>query len=251
MRFAGSRSLVTVDGPSFPGQGRCAMSERQLVDHGAAGGMLRRPARRRGAVTKRLGLLTVGACVLIGPGRAASAQDVADVPPRVEKVRAVERGWFMQADVGMTVFVNELDNRRYGPGPQVGVFVGYDLLPILNLGVGVAFWGGEVSEDDDIPPPVGDLFYLIPTVRAQFAVVTTERNYMWLRGDVGFGFGMPSDIDGVDYAGNGPVFGVTAGFERFTKLRHFAIGIHAGVLVVTEPDIGIGITVTPTLKYTF
>ena len=155
----------------------------------------------------------------------------------------------MQADVGVAVFVNELDNRRYGPGPQVGVFLGYDILPVLNLGLGVTFWGGEV--DSGAEAPLGDLFYVSPMFRAQVALVTTERNFMWVRGDVGFGFGMPSEIDGVEYAGDGPVFGVTAGFERFTKLRHFAIGIHGGVVFVTEPSLGIGITVTPTIKYTF
>ena len=181
----------------------------------------------------------------------ASAQEVADTPPKVQQIEAVERGWFLQADVGLTVFVNEVDNRRYAPGPQIGVFLGYDILPILNLGVGVTFWGGEVDDGEDTPLPTGDLFYVAPMLRAQVALVTTERNFLWVRGDVGFGFGMPTEIDGVEYAGNAPVFGVTAGFERFTKLRHFAIGIHGGVVIVTDPGLGVGVTITPTLKYTF
>ncbi|MEO1337363.1 MAG: adventurous gliding motility protein CglE, partial [Myxococcota bacterium] len=150
-----------------------------------------------------------------------------------------------------TAFVNKLDGRRYNPGPQVGIVMGYDILPILSLGVGVAFWGGELSPPDEPAPPEGDLFFVTPLLRAQVAVFTTERNYVWIRGDVGLGFGFPASIDGVDYGGTGPVIGVTAGFERFTKLRHFAIGVHGGVVVVTEPAVGVGVTITPTLKYTF
>lgn len=187
-------------------------------------------------------------------GAAEDDKDSAgDVPQgqKIRRVEPIERGWFVQADVGVTTFVNEIEGRRFGPGPQVGVFLGYDILSVLNLGLGVSLWGGELDVNSDTPRPRADLFIVSPTLRLQVAVVTTERNFMWVRGDVGFGFGFPEAIDGVDYAGNGPVFGVTAGFERFTKLRHFAIGIHAGVVVVTQPDIGIGVTVTPTLKYTF
>ena len=169
-------------------------------------------------------------------------------PTAVQSVNPIERGWFIEADVGVTAFVNKIEDRRYEPGPQVAVIVGYDILPILNIGVGVSLWGGELSIDDSTPRPWGDLFVLTPTFRAQFAVFTTQRNFVWLRGDVGFGFGLPGELDGVDYAGNGPVFGVTAGYERFTKLRHFAIGVHGGVVILTQPGLGIGVTVTPTIQ---
>ncbi|MEM7676477.1 MAG: hypothetical protein AAF449_10785, partial [Myxococcota bacterium] len=116
---------------------------------------------------------------------AAYGQEIAESPPTTPTIRAVERGLFMQADVGLTVFVNELDGRRYNPGPQVGVVIGYDVLPILSLGAGVAFWGGEIVPPDDDTSPRSDLFTVTPLIRAQLAVLTTERNYVWVRGDFG------------------------------------------------------------------
>ena len=85
----------------------------------------------------------------------------------------------------------------------------------------------------------------------QFAILTTERNFLWIRGGAGFAFGLPAKINDVEYGGNGPAFGGSIGFERFTKLRHFSIGIEAGVLAVTKPAVGIGISLAPTVKYTF
>jgi len=46
----------------------------------------------------------------------------------------------------------------------------------------------------------------------------------------------PGEIDGVTYGGNGPTFGGSIGFERFSTLRHFSYGVRAGVLAVTKPD---------------
>ena len=195
-------------------------------------------------------LMTVGSSIGHAQDRPGD-QEVAEEPPETQPVRAIERGLFLQADVGVTVFVNELEGRRYDPGPQVGIVLGYDILSVLSLGVGVSLWGVEVESQPDVEAPHGDLFFVVPKVRAQLAIVTTERNFMWLRGEAGFGFGLPGEIDGVEYGGDGPVFGVSAGFERFTKLRHFAIGIHGGAVVVTQPDLGVGVSVMPTIKYTF
>ncbi len=202
-------------------------------------------------------LVGAGALTVIpAPVWAQAGED--PMPPEATFFQAVERGWFLAADVGMAGFVTEIDGQRYGPGPLLGIYAGYDILPIFNLGLGAMAWAGEVDLGDDPLPiddaeaaPIGDLLYVMPTMRAQLAVFTTERNYVWVRADVGFGWALPNQIDGVDYGGNGPVVGVTAGFERFTKLRHFAIGIHGGVLIVTAPGLAVGVTVTPTLKYTF
>lgn len=205
--------------------------------------------------------VVIGIVVLAGlPTRVEAQQAVAEEPPKVQSIQAVERGAFLETDVGLGLFVNELNDRRYGLSLLTGAFAGYDILPILSLSVGAYAVAASVSRSDSTPDPKGDLFFIAPTAQLQFALVTTERNFVFLRGAVGFAFALPKRIgedangDGepdVEYGGNGPMFAGTVGFERYTKLRHFSIGVHAGAVVVTQPSVGIGISVTPTLKYTF
>ncbi|MEQ9495362.1 MAG: adventurous gliding motility protein CglE [Deltaproteobacteria bacterium] len=202
----------------------------------------------------RVGSAFVALLVGIGASKVAVAQSgdtAGEDGPKVQQIRAVERGGFVQMDVGLTYLVNKIDDRSYGLGMVVGFFGGYDVLPILNVGVGVTAIAAGVQVDDNTPPPVGDLLFVIPTLRVQFAVLTTERNFVWIRGDVGFGLGLPGQIDGADYGGNGLAGGIAVGFERFTKLRHFSIGGIVGANVVTKPAVGIGISVIPMVKYTF
>lgn len=187
----------------------------------------------------------------VGGATDALAQATAEEAPKVQEIRAVERGGFVQTDVGLTYIVNEVDDRRYGLGYLVGVFAGYDVLPILSIGLGVTAIATGVRIDESTPSPAGDLLFVIPSARVQLAVLTTERNFVWLRADVGFGLGLPGDIDGTEYGGNGLAGAFAVGYERFTKLRHFSVGIVAGANVVTAPALGIGISIVPMMKYTF
>lgn len=187
--------------------------------------------------------------LVLSLGLALAAQQ--DEGPKVQEIRAVERGAFVESDFGFTFLVNKMEDRSYGLAPVIGLFGGYDVLPILNVGVGVTAIAAGISADENTPPPIGDLLYVIPSARIQFAVLTTERNFVWLRADVGFGFGIPGEIDGVEYGGNGLAAAAAVGFERFTKLRHFSIGAVVGAHLVTKPAVGIGISIVPMVKYTF
>lgn len=171
--------------------------------------------------------------------------------PRVQEIRAVERGFFVESVFGLTVFVNEIDSRRYSAAPTIGAYLGYDLASIFNIGIGARAAAASGPDDPDTPVPRGDLFFVAPMVKLQLALITTERNFFWVVGEAGFGFSLPEQIDGVDFGGSGPMFAGALGYEHFTKLRHFSIGAQAGVLVVTEPAVGIGVSLMPTLKYTF
>jgi hypothetical protein len=192
------------------------------------------------------------------------AQATTEEPRQAEPIRAVERGFFLETDLGLTFLVNKLKDpqnleRRFGLAPVLGLFMGIDILPILSLSIGGIAIAAPVSDAMETPAPRGDLLFLAPSAQLQFALITTERNFLYLRGGAGFGFALPeklgdSNNDGeedLDYGGKGPLFMGAVGFERFTKLRHFSIGIHAGAIVVTKPSVGIAATVTPTLKYTF
>lgn len=185
------------------------------------------------------------------PASSASAQRTVEEPPKLQQVRAVERGLFLETDVGLGIFVTKIANRTYGASLLTGVFAGYDVLPFLSVALGAYVLGAPVSKDANTPTPRGDLMFVSPMLQLQLALITTERNFFYVRGDIGFALGLPAKVDNVDYGGNGVAFAGMLGFERYTKLRHFSIGIQAGVLGVTAPGTGIAISVTPTLKYTF
>lgn len=188
---------------------------------------------------------------LMAASTAQAAETAGEDAPKVQQIRAVERGFFFESQAGLTFFVNRIDERKYGLSPVVALYAGYDILPVLNIGLGVTAIAAGVSDAQGEPAVRSDLFYVIPALKVQFAVLTTERNFLWLRGEAGFGLGLPAKLGDADYGGNGPAFAALVGFERFAKLRHFSLGAQAGVHVVTKPGVGIGISVMPTFKYTF
>lgn len=188
----------------------------------------------------------------------APEKEIVEEGPKVQQIRAVERGFFLETSGGVGFIVNEINDRKYGlAAPVIGLFLGYDILDILNFSVGakVLAASSRVDPNSPEPAPSGDLLFIMPQARIQFAVITTERNFLWIRAHGGFGFGLPGKIDvegtEMDHGGNGPVFGGHVGFERFTKLRHFSIGVHAGVEVATKPGLAIAVELVPMVKYTF
>lgn len=178
-------------------------------------------------------------------------QPTAETPPKVQEIRAVERGLFLETDIGAAYLVTKIDGRSYGLAIVTGAYVGFDILPILSISFGGSMVAASVSDSASTPVPRGDLVFVMPMAQLQLALLSTERNLFFVRGAGGFSIGLPSEIDGTPYGGNGPSFSGTIGFERYTKLRHFSIGVLAGVIVVTKPDVGIGVSILPTLKYTF
>jgi hypothetical protein len=196
--------------------------------------------------------LLYAASIALWPAFASAQTATTEEPPKVQEIRAVERGFFLQGDLGVDWLINEVDGRTYSPSFLAGVSAGYDLIPVLSISAGAyAFSASVNAPDEGDTAPAGDLLFLVPMAEVQLALVTTERNFFYVKGGAGFAFGLPAKIGDADYGGNGPAFGGSVGFERYTKLRHFSIGLHAGVLVVTKPAIGIGISLAPTIKYTF
>lgn len=206
---------------------------------------------------------TLAALFVAGPAFAQGAAEEEE-GPKVQSIQMVERGFFLETDVGVTGFVATLgldtgDDRKYGAATQIGIFAGYDVLPILSVGAGLRAYGLGVSgtltaaagADDAAAVVQGDLYYLAPMLTARLALLTTERNFFWVRADVGLGIGFPGKIDGVDYGGFGPCASVFGTYERFTKLRHFSIGASLGATLLTAPALGIGISFMPHVKYTF
>jgi hypothetical protein len=191
------------------------------------------------------------ALVLLAPASLALAQDeepVAEGPPKVAEIQAVERGFFLTLDVGGNLMLNKVDDRSYGFGLLTGVFAGYDITPFISLSLGAAALIAPGSSDN---APAGDLFYLAPMAQLQFAFVTTERDFFYVKGGVGFGLGLPSQVNGQDFGGGGVAFRGLVGYEHYMRLRHFSLGAQLGISGVTAPGVGIGISFLPTVKYTF
>jgi hypothetical protein len=196
--------------------------------------------------------------LLLIASNALAQEQTAEEGPKVQQIRAVERGFFIATEGGVGFIVNDINDRSYGiAAPIIGLFLGYDILEILNFSLGANMMAVSSASDPANPDPVpyGDLIYVMPQARVQFAVLTTERNFLWIQAHGGFGFALPGkiEVDGteMDHGGNGPIFGGTIGFERFTKLRHFSIGAQAGVEIATKPGWTIAVTLTPMVKYTF
>lgn len=202
----------------------------------------------------RLTVLAFAAIIpltLASVARPALAQDdepIADGPPKVQTIEAVERGFFASLEFGGNLMLNEVDDRSYGFGLLGGLFLGYDITPFVSLSLGAAALVAPGSSDNE---PLGDLFFLTPMAQLQFAFITTERDFLYVKGGIGFAFGLPGEVDGQDFGGSGIAFRGLVGYEHYMRLRHFSLGIQAGVSGVTAPGVGIGLSVLPTVKYTF
>ena len=179
----------------------------------------------------------------------ALAQSEGETPPKVQQIRAVERGLFVEADVGVTFIVNSINDREYPVGMLTGVFLGYDVVPWISIMIGVE--SIAASGPDDVAGPRGDLVFLNPMLQVQLALITTERDFLWARAGGGATLAFPFELAGQDFGGIGGAFSASIGYEHFTRVRHFSIGARTGVVGMTAPALAFGVTIMPTLKYTF
>lgn len=178
------------------------------------------------------------------------AQADSEGPARAQQIRAVERGFFVETDVGANFIVNEVGGRRFGLGFLTGFYLGYDITPFLSILVGASAISAPSAPDQPSGLPT-DLLFLSPQGALQLAVITSERNFLWVRGGGGLALALPSELNGATYGEPGPMFNATVGFERYTKLRHFSVGVQAGATIFLKPEVAVGITIAPLLKYTF
>ena len=179
----------------------------------------------------------------------ADAQTDVSAPGQAQAIKPVERGFFANLELGPSFLVAPDAAVDYGLSTSVSVHFGIDILPILNIALGVGVLAAESSLDSE--GALRDRFYISPTARAQLAILTTERHFLWLRGEGGISF-LEADASQTEGASElGPTFGGGIGYEYFTTLRHFSIGAQAGVQVLLEPDTAFRIFLMPSLKYTF
>ena len=178
---------------------------------------------------------------------AASAQTDASAPGETQVIRKIERGGFAQLEAGPAFFLAPDASADYGLGLEAGVHFGFDVLPILNLSLGLGATAVGGSEEVSGQVLLRDRFYLTPSLRAQLALLTTDRHFLWIRAEGGLAILMMQQEE----AQLGPSFGGAVGYEYFTTLRHFSIGAQLGAQTYLEPDLALAIYLMPTLKYSF
>lgn len=191
----------------------------------------------------------IALAVVWAPASAAARDEIDEAGPRAQVIRAVERGPFAQLDVGYSHIVNEVGGVSVGPGAALGAWIGYDLTPILSLSLGGTAVTAFSTSDD--PTGGSDLLYLSPMARLQLALLSSQRDFLWVRAEGGVAFSLPDEIGGQSFGGVGPVVGGAVVFEHFTKLRHFSIGLSLGPTFYFEPDVAVSVQVLPLVKYTF
>ncbi|MEM1026109.1 MAG: hypothetical protein AAF627_12825 [Myxococcota bacterium] len=164
----------------------------------------------------------------------ARAQDLAE-DRRTQVIEAVERGFHMQLEMGGT---GVLSRGGEGVGPAFRIIAGNDVLPFLSFGVGVSMTviGFEGRGNQ--------AFNVGPVGRVQLGLLSTERDFLWIRADGGL------VIDSSSSQESGFVSPALS-YEHFTKLRHFSLGLSAGVDVYTSGDSPVALTITPLVKYSF
>jgi len=183
----------------------------------------------------------------------------------VEKAKYVdiERGFHVRLDVGMLAYVTRTGpavgdpaGKRQAPGMLIGIELGYDILPVLDIGAFFTFAQTPGIDETVCRPPVDqcqgrDLGTGIGGAFVRFSFFHTERVFLGVKAGAGYGF-QHNQIEPLTQG-----IGVPASLtiEYFTRIRHFSLALDAGALIWIPTSGGgrmaVGIAVTPAVKYTF
>ena len=201
--------------------------------------------------------LLLAAAVLPSAARGQEAAPAIPEDPRAPRYHDVERGIFTGFEVGyLSLFKTPTADRVKFPfagadggnasGLLVGTIVGYDLS--TRLAVALYALGGNARASVSygafsVLSAGGDVRVALLGSADRYGV---ERLYFYLHGRAGLLITQPEGLLGKSdvYVAGGP------GVEYFTHLRHFSVGLAADVAYLTRAKAA-GLTVTPTLRYTF
>lgn len=196
-------------------------------------------------------LIGVGASLTSG---LATAQTDVSAPGRTQDIERVERGASAAVEFGPAFLITPDDDTGYDLGLSVGLWLGFDLGPIfrLSLGSDLVGVGGstQVMDESGSTLVLRDRLYIAPSVRAALALLTSERDFLWIRAQGGLGIFLGAE----DLASDGDLgvaFGASLAYEHFATLRHFSFGVQAGLTGYLSPDLALGVSVMPSLRYSF
>jgi hypothetical protein len=191
---------------------------------------------------------------------AAGAQEAAPLlpeDPRASRYREVERGLFVGFEAGFLGVAKTLTQDRvkypsagaqggFASGFVAGVEVGYDVTP--RIAVSAFFLAGNATANAsfgafDLRVAGGDLRYAVPVIADANGV---NRLFLYAHGRVGYLWSYPADL----FTNTDLMFGVGAGAEYFTRLRHFSVGMAIDGNYLKDTKVFV-FAIAPTLRYTF
>ena len=219
------------------------------------------PSKASTAPTRMLLALLAAAALLPVAARGQEAAPPMPEDPRAPRYREVERGFFTGFEVGyLSLFKTPVadpakfpfaktDGKAEGGragGLLVGTTLGYDLS--RRLAVALYALGGNARASLNygafsVLSAGGDIRLALFGSSDTYGV---ERLYFYVHGRAGLLITRPEGLLGTNdvYVAGGP------GLEYFTHLRHFSVGLAADVAYLTKAKAA-GLTVTPTVRYTF
>lgn len=199
----------------------------------------------------------------------------------------IERGVYTEFDFGTIAFLGGDAAKNVQPGVMAGFGVGTDIGRYLKLefrmlnstadssgtvyrAVDQGSIPAEVTERNPCPDDPGTACTTAPDVQVSLVTAGIKGVYPMsdrleiqglFAGGVMLGNPSPDQIFAFNpdtqladptsvETGSSPIFGVGAGIEYYTHLRHFSVGANAAVWVVPGPG-GTMATIFPTIKYTF
>ncbi|HYS79483.1 MAG TPA: adventurous gliding motility protein CglE [Anaeromyxobacteraceae bacterium] len=215
------------------------------------------PSKASTAPTRMLLALLAVAALLPVAARGQDAAPPMPEDPRAPRYREVERGLFTGFEVGyLSLFKTPTADRVKFPfagadggragGLLVGAILGYDLSS--RLAVSLYALGGNARASISygafsVLSAGGDVRLALYGSSDSYGV---ERLHFYVHGRGGLLITEPEGLLGKNdvYVAGGP------GVEYFTHLRHFSVGLAADVAYLTKAKAA-GLTVTPTVRYTF
>jgi hypothetical protein len=166
---------------------------------------------------------------------------------RKARFNEIERGFSLRLPVGMLAYLTPVKGqapagqKNFGPGMLMGMELGYDILPILDI-AGFFYFAqspGTLSGD------IRDLTTLFGGLMARVSFFHTERVYVGVRG--GAGYGVQDNL--IEKKNTGVAIVAALTVEYFTRLRHVSLALDVGTVIWTTP-IAVGLTVVPAIRWT-
>lgn len=215
---------------------------------------------------------TAAICSAAAPALAQGISSNADEPRAGEEIRGdtkvaeideIERGFYFSVDYGPNYFIPiqqpgfvVLNPDYVRPGTRMGIRAGYDILNNIRADVFVLANFNEGLIDPEAIADAqltGDLAHFAPGVALRFDFITSEdqRFFAFARAGAGYAVWFPAELAVANQEFAGSVHtDASLGIEYYTKLRHLSAGLEVDFQALIAP-FAFGVSVYPTLKYTF